>query len=1210
MTALPFLGWSSNGYFIKNNGQFPDKVLYQARLNYGAFFIEKDRLTCVVLNPDQVDNVMGHNSNHDHQHKKRGFSENPSLINGQAFSIIFQGGNPIINHKGQNPLSFKVNSFLGNDQSKWAKNLTPFQEVYIKEIYPNTDLKIYFKENSIKYDFILSQNANPDHIQLKYIGLENIKYSKNKLSLVTQVGNILDEAPYSYKSSNPAKKINTSFKKLNHNTFGLVVDIDEITEQIIIDPQLNFATFTGATVDNWGYTATFNENGYAFAGGITFGIGYPTNFGAFQSVYGGGSIDMSITKFSPDGKSIAYSTYLGGMGIEAPHSMVVNSKDQLVIYGVTSSSDFPTNGYDNTFNGGSYVLASNVLEFNNGTDIVVTVLSKNGDNLEGSTYYGGTKNDGLNDVSESSGLFHNYGDVYRGEVIVDQSDNIIISSVTTSSDLATTGGFQTTFGGGTQDGCVAKFSPNASSLLWGSYFGGSGDDACYAAKQNSFGDIYITGGTTSSNLPVSVTANKKNYSGLIDGYLAQINSTGTTLKNCTYIGTSDYDQSYFVEVDYEDKVYCFGQSAGTMPTTTNVFSVPNSGQFLQKYDANLSTIEAATVLGSGTNSSNIVPGAFMVSNCKEVYLSGWGGLVNYNVGGDTKGLPITSDAIQKTTDGSDFYLALLGPDFSSLKYGTYLGGATLQEHVDGGTSRFDRDGTVYQSVCAGCGGSSAFPVTPSAYSETNNSVNCNLALIKMDISKLTANIKFTKDSTHCLSKPVNFNNQSTGGTTYKWLYPDGSVSENYDGEYFFTDTGKYIVSLIAIDSTQCPYSDTADIEVTIVGVPEISIEMDTFVCINNSMFLETIGGPTDTNYTWWTTDSVLPFNEKDISITPTTTTEYNVEYTNKCGSSLSKVEIPVYIPPVSNYLKDTICGEKTIAYSFPHFDDYATTSLSSTSFQLKDDSIYFDAILNQINIFETQGFCGNARDTFDINVIKITPKAWPDTLICPGQRVQLHAEGGDTYNWLSSYFINDSTLQHPIVTPQETHDYIVKVGKAHCFAVDTATVLVHPKPYQPTNPEYTIDYGESVLLDLNHDYSYSWSPGTYLSCKNCPTTTSKPEEDILYYFSYQNDKSCKLTDSIKINVNFPLYIPNTFTPNKDNKNDVFYAHSYLLKNFKMDIFDRWGNHIFHSEDINHGWDGSFKGNQQQEDVYVWKIEYIKIHSNKIIKEIGHVNLIR
>lgn len=1207
---LPFMGTAANGYFVENTGQFPSKVLYQARLNYGSFFIEKDRFTCVVLSPDQVDEKIGHAAHDHHQKHHKSFSPISNDIKGQSFSILFENGNQNPQHLGKKPLNFKVNSLIGNNPEHWGQNLKPFQEILLKEVYPNTDLKVYFKDNSIKYDFILRIGAKASDIRLKYEGLNKIKFSQNQLELQTQVGSVYDQAPYSYTVSNPSQKIETKFKKINATTFGLVINQDIITETLIIDPQLNFVTFTGSSIDNWGYTATNDKNGYGYAGGVTFGTGYPISLGAFQSSFGGGSIDISISKFSPDGKNLIYSTYIGGSGLEAPHSMVVNSKNELVIYGVTSSTNYPATGYDQTFNGGTTVLASNVLDFVGGTDIIITVLNSSGSGITGSTYYGGSGNDALNDVAEVSGLFHNYGDVYRGEVTVDPNDNIIISSVTSSTNLPTPGGFQTSYGGGNQDGCIAMFTPNTSNIIWGSYFGGSGDDACYASKQNSSGDIYFTGGTTSNNLPTSVNAVTPNSGGAIDGYLARVSSNGGTLKSCTYIATSAYDQSYFVEVDYDDDVYCFGQSLGNMPVSSGTYSVSNSGQFLQKFNPDLSNIEASTVIGSGTNASNIVPGAFMVSNCKEVYISGWGGVVNYNAGGTTNGLPTTSDAVQSNTDGSDFYLALLGPDFSSLKYATFLGGIGLAEHVDGGTSRFDRDGTVYQAVCAGCGGSSAFPVTPGAYSTTNNSVNCNLALIKMDISKLTANIKFEKDSVHCKNDPVNFANQSTGGTEYKWIYPDGSVSLGFDGEYYFDATGDYVVSLVAIDSTQCPYSDTADINVKIITIPEISINLDTFICLNNSLFIEATGGPNDTNYRWWTDQESFPDNENNITITPLHTETYFVEHTNECGQDIQSIEIPVYTTPVGLSREDTICLGNEAVFQFINSPDYQTTISNGLSYELKNDSIYFSPISSSNFEFETNGLCGDAIDTFDITVIEINPEAGPDTLICPGERVQLYAEGGDEYEWQSTYFLSDSSIQYPFANPQETHNYIVKITKDICYKFDTAHVQVYPKPYQPIEPEYTINYGDYVDIDLDNNYSYNWTPATYLSCKTCPNVTSTPEEDIMYYFTYNDNQSCSITDSIKINVIFELWIPNTFTPNSDGRNELFYAYSHLIQEFEMDIFDRWGNHIFYSNNINNGWDGTFNQRPQQQDVYVWKIRYKKVHSNKTYERVGHVNLIR
>ena len=115
-----------------------------------------------------------------------------------------------------------------------------------------------------------------------------------------------------------------------------------------------------------------------------------------------------------------------------------------------------------------------------------------------------------------------------------------------------------------------------------------------------------------------------------------------------------------------------------------------------------------------------------MSDCGQIYLSGWGG--NTNGMGGTDDMLITDDAFQSGTDNSDFWFGLLSQGAEDLIYGSFLGGSQSAEHVDGGTSRFDKNGTVYQAVCAGCGGNSDFPTTPGAWSSTNDSFNCNMAL--------------------------------------------------------------------------------------------------------------------------------------------------------------------------------------------------------------------------------------------------------------------------------------------------------------------------------------------------------------------------------------------------------------------------------------------------------------------------------------------------
>src|SRR4029079_7456145 len=101
-------------------------------------------------------------------------------------------------------------------------------------------------------------------------------------------------------------------------------------------------------------------------------------------------------------------------------------------------------------------------------------------------------------------------------------------------------------------------------------------------------------------------------------------------------------------------------------------------------------------------------------------------------------MPVTPDAFQSTTDGTDFYIAVFKKNMTELKYATYFGGNTLPdqapEHIDGGTSRFDKNGVIYQAICGGCGGFSSVPTTLGAYSQTNNSSICNEVGVKLEIN--------------------------------------------------------------------------------------------------------------------------------------------------------------------------------------------------------------------------------------------------------------------------------------------------------------------------------------------------------------------------------------------------------------------------------------------------------------------------------------------
>ncbi|MFN3940555.1 MAG: hypothetical protein ACK4IY_08195, partial [Chitinophagales bacterium] len=426
------------------------------------------------------------------------------------------------------------------------------------------------------------------------------------------------------------------------------------TYDLVIDPELIFGSYSGSSDDNWGYTATYDLEGNLYGGGIVMGSGYPTTTGAYDVTFGGGYCDVGISKFSADGSSLIYSTFIGGSGNDLPHSLVVNSAGELIVYGTTGSTNFPTTAgaFNEDFSGGTSITVTYVVNFT-GVDIFVAKLSADGTTLNASTFVGGSSNDGFNTALSTH---YNYGDHARGEIIVDADDNIYVASSTYSSDFpVTAGAYQATYGG-TQDAVVFKMNSNLSSLLWCTYLGGSAADGGYSLKLLSDGNVVVTGGTASSNFPVTGGVWSGTYGGNVDGFVSILNSSGTELIASTFAGTSQYDQSYFVETDVSDHIYITGQTRGSWTVSDDVYYNTNGSQFITKFEGDLSAIIYSTRFGSGTTAVNISPSAFLVDVCENVYVSGWGGSVNnsFNIAtGNTSGMPVTADALDATSTGSD-----------------------------------------------------------------------------------------------------------------------------------------------------------------------------------------------------------------------------------------------------------------------------------------------------------------------------------------------------------------------------------------------------------------------------------------------------------------------------------------------------------------------------------------------------------------------------
>ncbi|MCX7744737.1 MAG: gliding motility-associated C-terminal domain-containing protein [Flavobacteriales bacterium] len=178
-----------------------------------------------------------------------------------------------------------------------------------------------------------------------------------------------------------------------------------------------------------------------------------------------------------------------------------------------------------------------------------------------------------------------------------------------------------------------------------------------------------------------------------------------------------------------------------------------------------------------------------------------------------------------------------------------------------------------------------------------------------------------------------------------------------------------------------------------------------------------------------------------------------------------------------------------------------------------------------------------------------------------------------------------------------------------CTETEQVTVSVFPTQFINLGPNVVIPFGGSVQLFANGNGNFSWEPDTFLTCNNCPNPTASPFSSTHYFVTLTDANGCNFYDSIWVFVEGSLYVPNTFTPNRDGLNDFFLAFGTEIKEFEMLIFNRWGEQIFRSTSLQEGWDGTHRNQKCPIGVYAWRILYTE-NSGKEGVLIGHVNLLR
>jgi gliding motility-associated-like protein len=1236
----------SGGYtFVENKGQWPENVNYRADLKAGYLYLENDGLMFNLYDAATVNKYVS-------GHYDKSLRKDLDTLKWHAYKVSFENCNTQISKQSIGKTSQYYNYFLGNDPKKWGSMAYGFEEVVYNEIYEGVDFKMYSQLFNLKYDFIVKPTGNPSDIQINYEGANKIALIKGKLHIYTEVNHIIEAEPVVYQVVDGKRKLVAASYKLNGTllSYDITGEYDKSID-LIIDPTVIFSSYSGSFSNNFGYSATFDSKGFLYAGSSAFGNQYPTTIGAYNTSFNGGIVDIAISKFDTTGTFLIYSTYIGGASDELPHSLIVNSQDELFIFGTSSSFNYPTTVgcYDNSFNGGTATNMQNGLGVNyvNGSDIVVSRLSANGAILLASTYIGGSNNDGLNNTNTNpvlNTLRYNYADEVRGEVDIDKNNNIYIATCTRSADFPiSSGAFQPTYGGGDLDGVVIKMDNNLQNIIWSSYIGGENHDAVYALAIDDSSDIYVTGGTSSTLFPTTSGALETSFQGgRSDGFVTHLKKDGSAIMHSTYIGSLTYDQSYFVEIDRPGSIYLLGQTEVTDSTfVKNVtFSNFGSGQFVTKLSPELDTMLYSTVFGSG-NGINISPTAFLVDLCSKMYLAGWGGAVNNlatldNNAGFTNGMPITSDAFQATTDGSDFYVMVLEDDASGVVYGSYFGSSTASEHVDGGTSRFDRKGKVYQAICAGCGGDDNMPIVPSNAVSSLNNNSCNLGVFKMDFDLPIVLADFEAPPIGCAPYVANFTNTSLSqlNTNYTWDFGDNTSSTVENPVHTYQTPGTYLVSLIIEDPLTCNFGDTIQKEITIIGDTTYFLT-DLSICPEDAIQIGLLpSNDTSLSYVWTPASTLSSDTISNPFATPVNTTQYELLISNGVCTDTVLQSVIVNTPLLDVSNDTTLCSNSEIvtltANSFGTSVNYIWSTNGSFSDTINspitNNSITVSPSVSTNYYVQINNNGCVLSDTVEVNIVDNQLQITDNLSLCEGDSVLITATTltpGQlfTYDWSPDDIQltpdgNDNIWILPTVSG---FFYLTAVSSEGCVILDSLFISVDPLPTLTTSAYAdadTIIEGNSVGLHASpNGYSYSWSPGSLLNDAQSQNPIATLEETTTFTVTITSNSGCTRSESVTVFVREvvcgepDLYIPNAFTPNADNANDYLYVRGNNIDEMLFRVYNRWGELVFETRDQSIGWDGTFKGRDCDPAVFDYYLEVTCIDQETFFKK-GNITLIR
>ena len=602
-----------------------------------------------------------------------------------AIDLVGAATNPII--VGEEPLSTKINYFIGRDPSKWRRNVPTYNKIRYRNVYPGIDLIYYGNNHRVEYDFDLAPGADAANIQFSVKGTDGLTVDSDGNLLLAKGANELRlQAPILYQEIKGIRaRVPGKYVLRDSTHVGFEVGSYDATKPLVIDPVLVYSTFIGGSSDDFSNGIAVDASGDAYVVGLTDSPDFPlASIGSYSPTQS----RMFLTKFNPTGSSLLFADYFGGTGGgDEAYGVALDSSGNAYVTGDATSSDFPVvNAYQSTLSGSQ--------------DAFLVKFAANGSSLLYSTYLGGSNSEAGYAVS------------------VDPAGEAVIAGTTQSTDFPMATPYQSSvsadqFGDWGVYGFLTKFAANGASLVYSTYLAGSAlntssctgcfpDTELLGVATDASGNAYVTGFTTTADFPVTSGAFTTTYPGyyLSDvGFVSKLTSSGG-IGYSTYLGGLTSSFLNAIAVDTTGSAYVTGYDVAndSFPIVTTNICDPSvsacNGAVVAKLNPTGSSLAYSTFLGTSNN---------MAGQAIRVDASGDAFIVGSDLQFDL------SNPIEGYAGSGDVVVAEINPSATSLLMATFLGGQGW-EAASG--LALDSNGAVYVT---GVTQSLDFPVTQSAF---------------------------------------------------------------------------------------------------------------------------------------------------------------------------------------------------------------------------------------------------------------------------------------------------------------------------------------------------------------------------------------------------------------------------------------------------------------------------------------------------------------